>query len=471
MQLGSSLLHLNSRPVSGRRIRQNPPNDTGTAMNEQQDVREAQGADSTAPHQPGLLRGLLRALLVLVAMGLATAVLVLVAALQNEPSVSMREAITHQDVARALNLLRWHDPRRNRPGRPALARLDERDLEVLLGHAAQRWLNAATHVSVLRGGATVQLSAHLPANPFGRWLNVELHWAETGSLPTIDHCRVGRLPLPAGLAEGLLAWLAQRAGLADQLRMAGEVVHQVRFQPKQVLVRYAWRSDSTGRVLAALVPADGQQRLRDYSQRLTQLTEREKPAWDVPLPRLLQPMFQLARERTAAGGDAAAENRAALLVLTLFANGRSMDSIVAAAVQWPRPRHLRVLLGGREDLPLHFLVSAALAAEGSSPLSQAIGLYKEVTDSRGGSGFSFSDVAANRAGTRFGQNLVSDAAHMQVLLGLDLQDSDLLPALDDLPDFMPEAEFVRRFGGVGAPAYESQLAEIDRRLAALALLR
>ena len=32
----------------------------------------------------------------------------------------------------------------------------------------------------------------------------------------------------------------------------------------------------------------------------------------------------------------------------------------------------------------------------------AIGVYKEVRDSRGGSGFSFNDMAANRAGTRFG---------------------------------------------------------------------
>jgi hypothetical protein len=416
-------------------------------------------------------RRLRLALLALCALVLGALVVMLAAAVQSEPSVVMREAISHQDVARALNLLRWHDPRRSRPGRPALARLDERDLEVLLGHAAQRWLRAATHVSVARGGAKVQLSAHLPANPFGRWLNVELQWAETGGLPAIDSCRVGHLPLPAALAEALLVWLAERAGFTDQLRMAAEVVHQVRFQPQQVLVRYAWRSDSTGRMLAALVPADDQQRLRAYSQRLAQLTDREKPAWDVPLPRLLLPMFQLARQRTAAGGDPSAENRAALLVLTLFANGRPIDRIVPSAAQWARPRPMRVMLAGREDLPLHFLVSAALAAEGSSPLSQAIGLYKEVADSRGGSGFSFSDMAANRAGTRFGQNLVVDALRMQALLGSPVQETDLLPALGDLPDFMPEPDFVRRFGGVGAPAYEAQVAEIDRRLAALPLLR
>jgi hypothetical protein len=69
---------------------------------------------------------------------------------------------------------------------------------------------------------------------------------------------------------------------------------------------------------------------------------------------------------------------------------------------------MRVLLGGRVDFPQHFLVSAALVLEGSGTLSQAIGLYKEMLDSRGGSGFSFTDMAANLAGTRFGEALQRD---------------------------------------------------------------
>lgn len=416
-------------------------------------------------------RWLARVLAVLAVLALAVLLLALAAAVQNEPAVALREEVTQQDAARVLSLLRWHDPRRSLPGRPALARLTEHDLEVLLAHGARRWLRVAPRVRLLRGAATVQLSAALPANPFGRWLNVEIDLAETGGLPVIDRCRVGRLPLPAFVAEALLARLAERAGLSDPVRVAADVVQQVRFQPQQVLVRYAWRSDSARRVLAALLPAADQQRLQAYTETLAALTAREAPAWDVPLVRLLGPLFDLARQRTAAGGDAAAENRAALLVLTLFANGHGVQALVPAAAQWPKPRRMRVLLGGREDLPLHFLVSAALAAEGSGPLSQAIGLYKEVTDSRGGSGFSFSDVAANRAGTRFGQNLVDEAARVQALLAPGPREADLLPLLADLAEFMPEPEFLRRFGGVGAPAYEAQLAEIDRRLAALPLLR
>jgi len=36
---------------------------------------------------------------------------------------------------------------------------------------------------------------------------------------------------------------------------------------------------------------------------------------------------------------------------------------------------------------------------------------------------------------------------------------------------MPEADFKRRFGGIGAPAYNKMMLEIERRIAACALYR
>ena len=94
-----------------------------------------------------------------------------------------------------------------------------------------------------------------------------------------------------------------------------------------------------------------------------------------------------------------------------------------------------------------------------------------MTDARSGSGFSFNDMAANRAGTRFGERLLQDPVALQGRLAGGVRDEDLIPPVQDLPEFMPEAEFVRRFGGVGAPAYNALLADIDRRIAALPLLR
>lgn len=409
-------------------------------------------------------------LALLVALSLLT-LAALAAALQAEPTVAQEQAIAHEDVARALALLRTHDPRRARPGVVSTALVRERDVEVVLGHGARRWAQAASRVSFQRQQATLQLSAHLPPNPLGRWLNIDLRLAETSGLPAVQRLRVGRLPVPAWLAEWGMVQLARRLGVQAELELMAEVVQRVRFAPQQSLVTYAWQDDSMLRLLNGLVPADELARLRVYSDRLTAVTWNTPQSWDMPLVDVLQPLFDLARKRTAAGADAGAENRAALTVLTLLANGRGMGAVVPAARAWPRPRPVRLLLAGRTDFPQHFLVSAALATEGTGPLSQAIGLYKEVSDARQGSGFSFQDMAANRAGTRFGERLLQAPQEMQDRLATALSDADLVPLVQDLPEYMPEAEFLRRFGGVGAPVYNTLLADIDRRIAALQLLR
>jgi hypothetical protein len=95
---------------------------------------------------------------------------------------------------------------------------------------------------------------------------------------------------------------------------------------------------------------------------------------------LVSPLFSLTAERTALGGDAAAENRAALLTLTFYANQRPLGMLVPAAYQWPRPWPAVVELKQRQDSALHFLISAVIAAEAGMPLADAVGLWKALAD-------------------------------------------------------------------------------------------
>ncbi len=422
-------------------------------------------------------------LLAAAAAPLAGATLVMAAALQRTPTVQALPDLGPEDVARAVELLRRHDPRQAQPGAVTAARVAQRDIDVLIDQGLHRWLDAAGRVELQRGRARLTLSLRLPELPgaavftalparlFGAWLNLDVQWIETAGLPALDRVRVGRLPLPAVLAERVSLWALQRAGLHKELQLATEVVQQVRFAPQQLSLRYAWQPDSLSRLVDGLLSESELQRLRPYAEHLARLSQQGNTAPERPLVSLLVPMFELARQRSAAGADAAAENRAALLVLALLANGRSTGSLSLAARAWPQPRPLRLLLAGRDDFPRHFLVSAVLATEGTTPLSRAVGLYKEVADSRQGSGFSFNDMAANRAGTRFGERALREPAALQAAVADGLVDADLLPAVDDLPEFMPEPEFIRRFGGVGTPAYRAMLERIDARIDALPLLR
>jgi hypothetical protein len=53
----------------------------------------------------------------------------------------------------------------------------------------------------------------------------------------------------------------------------------------------------------------------------------------------------------------------------------------------------------------------------------------------------------------------------------EIEEKHLMPATEDLPEFMPEREFQRRFGGVDRPPYKKMMAEIEQRIAALAFYR
>lgn len=416
-------------------------------------------------------RPLRAGLLVLAALSslLLAAGVVLLLALQGAPSVAPRADVSPQDVDRAVALARRHDPRRAPNGQLRRVVLTERDVDLLLHHAVRRFLPAAeTRVSLQAGRARVEASLPLP---LGRWLNLQVGLRQDRGLPAIDALRIGHLPLPPALAlPALLAYAERRGVQTDELRAIG-LVERVAFSSRAVRVSYRFDADTADRLRAALVPSLDQQRLRAYQERLADLTQ-AVDGIEVSLGALLRPLFKLAAARTAAGGDAAAENRAALLTLAFFTNHRPLGLMLPAAYEWRRVKPLYVTLHGRPDTAQHFTVSALLAAEAGTPLADAVALWKEMADARrGGSGFSFNDLAADRAGTRFGELAVAGADELQRRAAAVRDEAEIIPATDGLPEFLSEAEFEARYGGVGGFGYTLLLRDIDGRIEALPLLR
>lgn len=425
-------------------------------------------------------RGLLVALLAAGVAVLATLALAFGLALQPAPSDSGPSATAGFDLRRGWLLLRAHDPRRLVPGQPGDLRLSEPELQWLVDQASARGpAGSAVRVSLGEGSALLRASLQLPpgllpaalTRATGSWLNLRVQLRHTdGGLPEVKEVRLGRLPLPAGLAVPLLQWALPRAvpGALPALELM-QVVRSLRFSPGTVDIGYVWGPHSAQALGAALLPADDRARLQAYALAISRAAGPGAAPW--PLPQLLQTVFSLAAERSATEGEALAENRAALRALALLATGRPLAPWLPphARGQAGPPRPL--VLHGRVDFPQHVVVSAALAAEGGGPLADAIGVYKELLDAREGSGFSFNDIAADRAGTRLGLLAVRQPRQLQQRLAAGVADHDLLPDVSGLPEFLPEPVFRRRYGGVGAPAYEAMLAEIERRLLASPLLR
>lgn len=391
----------------------------------------------------------------------------------EEPLVVHRSDLSMDSYEKAQQFMDAHDPR-NAGGagiRTVVASQDE--VNLVLNYAAKRFDHASARVALRPGLAFVQASVPVHSSPFGPWLNFDAVLRETEGLPTVDKLKIGSLPVPAFIADFALERMMARFSATEQGRIAKDMIKRVTISDSQVRVVYEWRKDLVNRALAALISREDQERFRAYSDRLFTAVEGAGRRHSIALSHLLPPMFQLAKVRSGAG-DAASENRAAIITLAFFAFGRDLSSIIPAAASWPAPVPLEVTLYGREDTAQHFLVSAALAIEGGGPLSNAIGVYREVDDSRRtghGKGFSFPDLIADRAGTRFGTLAAKSPQKLQRSLLPGIKDSDFMPPFSDLSEEIPEAEFKRRYGGVGSPAYNNILADIEARVGRTPLLR
>ena len=214
----------------------------------------------------------------------------------------------------------------------------------------------------------------------GGTVNVEAALTETPALPHFEHVHIGRVPVPGWLADWVLARALARFERHEHYDFAGDVIKQVNFTEGQLAVIYAWQADLSDKLRAVVLPRDDQERLRVYHEKLSEVA-RSLAAKRISLTDVLPALFKLAQERSRSG-DPMVENRAAILVLTFYANRTGLAAIVPAARNWPRPVARTLTLHGRGDFPKHFLISAALAANAGGPLSDAVGLYKEVETTR-----------------------------------------------------------------------------------------
>jgi hypothetical protein len=412
-------------------------------------------------------------LLLLILAPLALAGLLL-ASLSDQPAVSRAVDLSPESLARGQRILDENDPRKLRSGQVKTTQLTEGELDLAANYLAHRYAHGSARLTLESNAARLAFSASLPPPLAGRYLNGEALMlpAETG-LPRFERLRLGNVDLPGWLANTVMdRTLAQYQG-GEAQQALNQAVQRVKIADGKLTLVYQWQSDLPARLSGAVLPEADLERMRAFQQRLIE-TGRGVKQKEVSLAELLPPLLGLAKERAAAGGDAVAENRAALIALSFYINQKGLNNVVPGAEKWPKEALRRVKLNGRDDFPKHFSLSAAIAVAADTPLSDAIGLYKEVKDSRGGSGFSFNDIAADRAGTRMGEMAVASPDAALFLLqrvGPGLRETDFMPSTEGLPEFMPEAEFKQRFGGIGEPKYVQMMANIEGRIAGLPLYR
>jgi hypothetical protein len=323
----------------------------------------------------------------------------------------------------------------------------------------------------------MRLDATLPL-PGGLWLNGRVAVEPSAEGLRLSGLRLGSLPLPAQTTLEAALYLADAVSGAG-LRDLESALRDVTIGEGGVEARLAM----------PLAERDGiSRRLQGFVRRVA--VPLDVPAIDAVLAEmhaaqkgrrlpsegstLAYLRFTIeAASRGAAQRPAAEAAGHALIALAIACGARSLQALTgteAANPAWTQAWYCgRTSLGERGDLRQHFTISAGLEAAASLRAAAPLGELKELFDSRPeGSGFSFDDIAANRAGIAFANRLMTSPpeAWPTLLAALD-GEAAVLPPLDGLPSGLSAQEFERRYGDVNSAAFAAVIAEIDRRIAAL----
>ena len=324
--------------------------------------------------------------------------------------------------------------------------------------------------SVRDGKLTIQASRPLVG---GRWLNLRATFVGKSSGFPPFRLSVGNITLPASF--GRYPFELARAALllsGTDLAPLDKIVRAVVVE-KEAVTATLKLPTKTGVIdrLAGLSSdaIDPKSVVRAYCNLAAQ--QRARPQQD----------FEVQVRRAFAFGNTPASpgrNGAALVALAMFVADERAGYL--AGVKEGQIRSCRiplpgVILYGRTDLPKHWALSAAISAAQGTQLARAIGEWKELADSLSPrsefalgdpSGFSFVDVAADRAGLRAAMAAMSGPTASVAAQRLAEATADqLLPrSLLEKPDGLTSAEFERHFGGLDAARYQAAISDIDRAL-------
>jgi len=401
---------------------------------------------------------------------------------ERQPAAPTGTRISYAEIKHAHRLLARYDPRKMPTNRTTVMRATERDLKAAFAGGIAALPRLGGTIAITPYGVTFTLTGALPvpSNPLGRYVNLRLTVAPSPKGLVISRFALGKIEIPTVIVDpGFRLLFDQLIGpgwgkammeSVQSVTVAGKTVSVTVLPPKRLVENL---TTAARRIAFAGDPA----KVRPYYRKLARLSRDRTKEGPSSLAMYIRPLFSLARDRSE-NGNPVAENRAAILALALYFGdtrfAQMIGKVGAGERHNDRPSAGKARLAGRRDLVRHFTVSAGLALLGGDSVAGLLGEAKEVQDSIGGSGFSFADLAADRAGVRFARSATVSAAsarRFQAAFSRRFIERDLFPRSLDLPEGLNEAAFRRRYRDINHPDYDRLIAEIDRRIDVLPLYR
>lgn len=387
----------------------------------------------------------------------------------NKPELEVGWSPSRDDLVRAKKIL--HEGSKTKPDEIGIIELNEADLNLAGNYLLNRYSKSAADLDFKNDELRFKVTMTLPENSLGKYLNISFRLGnvEGNDLPVITKFKTGKLLLPAKLAAFVIDAVIQHSSLNEYFILATRPLKAVKIDAEKLTITYYPNKDTLIQARNFLTHTGDSSTLNIYQQKLADIVAKHDPEWRLSLADLLRPLFELAYQRSTLE-TAIDENRVVISAINDYVNKNENKKLLAMPESAPPTgQQYAAFLYKRMDLAQHFIGSAALTASVNKQAAQIAGEEKELSDAHGGSGFSFIDLAADKAGTRFGEMATSSpesARKMQKAMSGIKDYSDFMPDPRDLPEHMNEADFKQRFESVNSPVYQEILKQIDARISA-----
>ncbi|MCP4407313.1 MAG: hypothetical protein GY807_06035 [Gammaproteobacteria bacterium] len=363
---------------------------------------------------------------------------------------------------------------------------DEINGIVALGTRGVKSLKGRVNVTPL--GIMGAFTLNLPDNPLGEYINLTITILPSSKGLVVDNVSVGSIDISGNMAISLMEIALNKVIAGDTFGTklinaidSVEVDHSTLVLAYHSIPGFRNAIDNTKErikeVRDDLALLGDPKLVKIYYERICKFHSQIDGFGQASVGYYLDTAFSFAEKRSYMGKAPVEENRAALMALAIFLGSSKFDSVVGAldeeTLDTCQPRNSQMVLANRNDLRLHFIFSAALKVISDSGMSFTIGEFKELLDSQpGGSGFSFADLAADRAGIRFAEMALDEngALRVQQIASELRQEKAFFPSIAGLPEGIPQQVFDER-GGIEGDFYKQHLATINQRIDRLALYK
>jgi hypothetical protein len=406
----------------------------------------------------GLMKTLLRILFYCFAViGIAVAVLVFFG-ISDEPELKLDWAMTPADVSRAQKIL--HEGSKTRPDEIGTIELSLADLNLSGNYLLNRFSQGRVLIALKANKIRFAVTATLPKNVLGKYLNISFRLGHENDnpLPTLTKFKAGKLLLPSKVAALVINTVIRHTYLNEYFLLATEPIKAVAIDDEKITITYH-PSQATLDTARDLLTHNTSNDANVYQGKLADIVRRHDPDWRLSLAELSKPLFALAYQRSTLD-TAIEENRMVIYTINDYVNNSKITHVTP---------YYPAFLYKRIDLAQHFIGAAAITASVNRQIAEALGEEKELQDAQSGSGFSFVDLTADKAGTRFGELAIADpssARKLQRAMSTIKDYTDFMPDPRALPEHMDEATFKKLYGSVDSEAYQKVSQQIDALISA-----